>query len=180
MEEFRILGEEQEQEEDMTYEEYLQRKNELKTALYAAIDGMTDPQGKVMLRRMVDLLFEILEEEADVINKLNESELPEYDGDDEDVLKFLLATSLIEGSLLAICKGPMQGICDLVDKGCSDKLMSAYLPLMMLVANSRTTLEKAALTVQEMSVQLVQEVEKKERKEKDGNDDEEEDSHGER
>lgn len=180
MEEFRILGEEQEQEEDMTYEEYLQRKNELKTALYAAIDGMTDPQGKVMLRRMVDLLFEILEEEADVINKLNESELPEYDGDNEDVLKFLLATRLIESSLLAICRGPMQDICDLVDKGCSAKLMSAYLPLMMLVANSRTTLEKAALTVQEMSVQLVQEVEKKERKEKDGNDDEEEDSHGER
>lgn len=180
MEEFRILGEERKDEqEDMTYEEYLQRKDELKTALYAAIDGMTDPQGKVMLRRMMDTLFKILEEEADVINKLNESELPEYDGDNEDVLKFLLATSLIESSLLAICRGPMQDICDLVDKGCGAKLMSAYLPLMMLVADSRTTLEKAALTVQEMSAQLVQEVKEKERKEKDGNDDEREESRGE-
>ena len=73
----------------------------------------------------------------------------------------------------------MQDICDLVDKGCGAKLMSAYLPLMMLVADSRTTLEKAALTVQEMSAQLVQEVKEKERKEKDGNDDEREESRGE-
>ena len=177
MEEFRILGEEQEQEqdEDMTYEEYLQRKKELRGALDKAVNGMQDAEARAMLHRMLDTMFEVLDEEERVVTELGESEFPDYGGDDEDVLRFLLATSLIESSLLAVCKGPMQEMCDLADKGCSPKTMAMFIPLMMLLADARTTLERAALTLQEMAAHLVEEAERKER-EKGKDDDEGEES----
>ena len=177
MEEFKIVGEEQEEEEeDMTYEEYLQRKKELRDTLYKAADGLADAESRIMLRRMLDMMFEVLDEEEKVITELNETEFPDYDGDDEDVLKFLLATSLIESSLLAVCRGPIQQMSDLADKGCSPRTMAMFLPLMMLIANTRMDLERAALIIQDMATHLVEETKKREGKK---DDDEGEESRGE-